>query len=158
MAYHVGSFKIAGIIYKIYPTGATKKGYPKREMVLEFPTSSYGTQKTAVTKFVVMGDDVQMLDNYSEGEWVEMLFKLDGFKWKSPETGEEVVLNSNKLVDIHRGENPFEGGESLSQDPDANTPDYLAELTKNVKDLTQNPEPPDLFAPAPEGPHDGLPF
>ena len=113
MAYGLGTFKIAGVLYKLYDTEFTKKGYPKRKLVLEFPTSVGSDQKTSFSTFMVLGDDSAMLDQYEEGSWVEILFKLDGFWWKKPETGEEILLDSHKIIDIHRGENPFQDRKSV---------------------------------------------
>lgn len=154
MSYNLGSFKCAGTVYEVCPTEYTKKGYPKRGILVEIPTSLGENQKSTVIKFMTLGDDTTMLDNYEASDWVEILFKLDGFFWKKPETGEEIHLQSLKLVDIHKGTNPFDvPSEAMSQDPDDNTPDHLAELTKNVKDYAQEKSP-GLFDPQP----DDLPF
>ena len=142
MAYGLGTYKIAGTVYRLYPTELTKNGYPKRKMVLEFPTKMGDSQQTSISTFMVMGDDVSMLDMYPEGTWVEIMFKLDGFEWTKPETGEKICLDSHKIIDIHKGANPFEGGKSISEAVDDNSPDLMTELATNVRDYVNDPAPP----------------
>ena len=136
MVIGLGSFKVVGVIHTIEETSFTKKGFPKRNLILEIPVAPGDRQKTTPIKFGTIGDDCGSLDFYEEGQWVEMLFQLDGRFWKSPE-GEEIHFQSLRIVDMNKIDNPFDNPEQLSQDPDDYSPDHLAELAKNVKDYTK---------------------
>ena len=133
------TYKSMGTIYKILPTEFTAKGFPKRAMLLEIPVLNAGTQSSTVIKFMVLGDETASLDYYNPGDFVEILFKLDGFFWKMPETGEKIHLQSLKIVDIHKRHNPFKTGEEIKDKPDDLSPDAVAELATNVKDYINEP-------------------
>jgi len=142
------SYKIAGTIYRIDETEFTKKGYPKRFLFVEVPTTYGDHQRSEILKFLVMGDETASIDFYEEGQFVEILFKLEGRFWTPPdEPDKKIHLSSLRIVDIHKRDNPFKGGEKISESPDDNSPDHLAELATNVKDWTQKQDSKDPFEP-----------
>ena len=138
MALSLTSFKTMGVVYKVPDTTHTKKGYPKREIWIEIPTTTMSQkQKTIIVPFLVLGDECGSLDFYTEGEFLEVLFALDSFMWTDPTTGNVKPLLSLKIIDLHRRENPFETKEDIDDSPDALSPDIVAELATNVKDYSR---------------------
>ena len=155
---NLNSYKTMGTIYDIPDTQFTAKGFPKRELFVEIPTSTSGSQKSVVIKFTVLGDEAGSLDFYEVGQFVEILFKLDSFEWKKPETGEKIHLQSLKIVDIHKRDNPFETGEKVADLPDDLSPDPVAELATKVKDWTNIEKGNTLFDKDGNMTDDDLPF
>ena len=143
MSLNLGTYKTMGVIYEVAPTEFTAKGYPKRFILLEIPLTTGMDQKTTVIKFVTLGDECASLDYYNEGDFVELMFKLDGFFWNKPETADEeakkIHLQSLKIVDIQKRSNPFETKEAIDDSPDALSPDVVSELASNVKDYANEP-------------------
>jgi len=123
-----------GTIYRLDSTKTTKNGFHKREFILEIPASTSQNTKTTLAKFLVLGDECGSLDFFPEGSFVEIMFRLDGVMWKKPETGEEILLQSLKVVDMHKRPNPYEKDEVIDDDPDSLSPQPIADLAKNVKD------------------------
>jgi len=157
MSLNLTSFKTMGVIYRIEETKFTAKGYPKRELVLEIPTAVGSNAKTVLAKFLVLGDECGSLDYFEEGTFVQLMFKLDGFEWTKPETGEKIVLTSLKILDLHKMDNPFLTGEEIDDSPDALSPTPVAELATKVKDYANEPAKQDtLFEQQDNG--DPLPF
>jgi len=158
MAFTLNAYKCGGVIYRIDETEFTKKSnWPKRAFYVEVPSSSSGMQKTEVFKFLVMGDEAGSLDFYNEGEWVEVLFKIEGRWWKPPNEDKEIYLGSLRPIDIHKGENPFEKGvDKVSQDINDLSSDLMNELAKNVKDYASGNKQPELFDK--DDPANDLPF
>lgn len=156
MSFNFTSYKTMGTIYRIEETKFTAKGYPKRELILEIPKSVGMNAKTVLCKFLVLGDECGSLDYFEEGAFVELMFSLDGFEWTKPETGEKIVLDSKKIIDIHKRENPFLTGEKIDDRPDALSPSPVADLAKNVRDYANEESRQDTLFDPPEG--DGLPF
>jgi hypothetical protein len=161
MSISYNNYKCAGVLYRIDEIEYTKKSnWPKRSFYLEVPTMKSMSQGTEIYRFLLMGDDAKHFD-YEKGEWLEVLFRIEGRFWKPPdEPDKEVYLGSLRPVDIHKGDNPFEGDYQINQDPDDLSPDYQAELAKNVKDYSAEVRPNTLFDN--DGnlrePKDGLPF
>jgi len=135
------SYKCAGVIYGIDDIEYTKKSnWPKRFFYVEVPSSNSGMQKTEIFKFLVMGDEAGSLDFYKLGEWVEVMFKIEGRFWKPPDKDEPIYLGSLRPIDIHKGDNPFEQGvKEVSQDPQDLSSDLMNDLAKNVKDYANEP-------------------
>ena len=136
MGLNFATYKAIGVIYDIEDTQLTKNGFPKRNIILEIPVVP-GRQKTTLSKFLVMGDECASLDWYEKGTWVNLMFQLDGFLWTKPETGEKILLQSLKVIDIQKRDNPFESQEKEDDHPDALSPDPVAELANNVKDYSR---------------------
>jgi len=160
MAYTLNNYKCAGVIFEISEIEYTKKSnWPKRHLYIEVPTASGGMQKTEIFKFLVMGEEAKSLDWYNTGEWVEVLFRIEGRWWKPPDEEKKVHLMSLRPIDIHKGENPFEKDvEEMSQDPDDLSPDIMKDLAKNVRDYTREVANNGLFAPPGDNNEDDLPF
>jgi hypothetical protein len=81
---------------------------------------------------------------------------VDGFFWTKPETGEKILLQSLKVVDLHKRDNPFETKEKVLDSPNDLSPDPIVELTKNVRDYSREPEKAEL--PFDQDNYDDLPF
>ena len=143
MSLNLGTYKTMGVIYEVAPTEFTAKGYPKRFILLEIPLTAGVDQKTTVIKFVTLGDECASLDYYNPGDFVELMFKLDGFFWNKPASEEEeakkIHLQSLKIVDIHKTSNPFETKEAVDDSPNALSPDVVGLLATNVKDYANEP-------------------
>jgi len=143
MSLNLGTYKTMGVIYEVAPTEFTAKGYPKRFILLEIPLTAGMDQKTTVIKFVTLGDECASLDHYNPGEFVELMFKLDGFFWDKPATEDEeakkIHLQSLKIIDISKRDNPFETKEAIDDSPNALSPDIVGELATNVKDYVNEP-------------------
>jgi len=155
MSLNLATYKSLGVIYKIYDTQLTKNGYPKREFILEIPTSTGQKAKTTLAKFLVLGDECGSLDFFFEGEFCEVMFRLDGKMWKKPETGEEILLQSLKVVDMHKRENPFETNEPIDDGPDSLSPQPIVDTATHVKDYINEPRQRDIFD---DDEPDDLPF
>lgn len=153
MGLNFASYKSLGVIHEIKDTEYTKNGYAKRFLILEIPIVANG-EKTTFGKFLVLGDETGSLDFFNEGDWVEILWNLDGKYWKKPETGEQILLESKKVVDIHKRDNPFESQERVYDGADEGSSGVIAELAKNVKDY-RNEGGNDLFS---QKEDDDLPF
>lgn len=134
MAIGLNVYKAIGCIYKIDDIELTKKGFKKRKLFLEIPTASGENQKSEVVQFSTLGDDVDGLEWYNEGEWVEIMFRLGGRFWKPPDRDEKIHFNSLTIADIHKTDNPFESQERINIKPEDLSPDVVNELAKNVKD------------------------
>ena len=82
--------------------------FQKRELWVEIPTTRSMAQRTEIYKFETIFEEVTMLDEYTEGKWVDIVFTITGRKWKDPNTSEEKVFNSLKLINLQEGPNPFD--------------------------------------------------
>ena len=159
MSLNLLTYKTMGTIYQIDETQFTGKGFQKRALLLEIPSSVGDTQKTTIIKFMVLGEEAGSLDFFNPGDFVELMFKLDGFFWKKPETGEKIHLQSLKIIDIHKRDNPFKTGEKIASRPDDLSPTPVAELATNVRDYLNETEQRDtLFDDDGNLRHDELPF
>jgi hypothetical protein len=88
------SFKIAGKLYLIGDTQMIKENFKKREFVVlynENPGEAYS--KDQYLKFEAIQDKCNLLDNFSEGDTVEVFFNLYGREWVNPK-GEKVYFNT----------------------------------------------------------------
>jgi len=150
MSLNLGTYKTMGVIYEVAPTEFTAKGYPKRFILLEIPLTAGTEQKTTVIKFVTLGDECASLDYYNPGDFVELMFKLDGFFWNKPASDDEeakkIHLQSLKIVDIHKRDNPFETKEAVADKPDDLSPDVVGKLATKVRDYAnETPQKDTLF-------------
>ena len=131
------SFKTGGVIHTITETEFIKGksgDFPKRELWLEVPTQSGMDSKTQLFKFEVLFDEAGSLDYYNTGEWVDVVFTIKGREWKDPSTQKKKLFNSNSIIDMKKGPNPFESGKDLRHTPDDLSNTIVSELGDNVKD------------------------
>lgn len=161
MALGYNVYKAIGAIYDIGEIETTARGYRKREVWLEMPTTVTGhEQRSEIPKFVVFGDEAEYLDNYSKGDWVAIMFRLNGRFWLKPETKEKIHFNSLNLIDIHKIDNPFKS-QDTEDTPDALSPDPVVDLAKDVKDRSRwgdrESEEDDMFKPI-DKEYNDLPF
>ena len=153
MSLNLTTFKTMGTIFEVPDTEFTAKGFPKRYILLEIPTVVGEDQKSIIRKYVTFGDECASLDFYKPGDFVELMFKLDSFEWTKEEWSEEtgkmekkkIHLQSDKIVDIHKRDNPFITKEKVADKPDDLSPDIIADLAKNVKDYSNEPAPQDTL-------------
>ena len=139
------SYRCAGVLYDIGEVEFTKKsGYPKLKFHVEVPTIASMAQKTEIFEFLIMGDDANGFDTYYEkGDWVELLFRIEGRFWTPPDDPDKnIYLSSLRPIDIHKGENPFETGKELVSSTKELSSDPIQELTKNVRDYSENNKDP----------------
>ena len=137
------SFKTGGVVYKVCETEFIqgKKGeFQKREIWIEIPTQSGMDSNTEILVFETIFDETAMLDNYTEGKWVDIVFRIASRKWTNPETQKEKVFNSFKLIDMKHGPNPFEEGKDLQNKPDDLSNTIVSELGDKVKDWQNETE------------------
>lgn len=158
MNYSFVTYRTIGCIYEIGEVELTKKGFQKRWLWLEIPTTASGTQKTIIRKFLTLGDECGSLDYWEKGQWTQLMFRLDSREWSKPETGEKIHLQSEIIVDMHKMENPFEADHKVDDSPEALSPDPINELAKNVKDWKNEKSKDDVLFADKEDDNDGLPF
>ena len=132
------NYKAAGVIYNIGDTEMVgkNKDFPKRSLFIEIPTTNSMDKKTTeILKFTVIGPECGSLDYYANGEWVELVFRIEGRYWTPPsEPDKEVHFQNLALVDVSRANNPFK----RSQDPESPSaeelsPDIFNEFEKKKK-------------------------
>jgi len=152
MSINYNRYKTAGVIYDIGEVEYTKKSnYPKRNVFVEAPTVASMSQKTEIFRFLFMGDDATNFDTYYEnGDWVEILFRIEGRFWKPPDDPDKkVYLSSLRVIDINKGENPFETGKEFVSSAEQLSSDPVRELAKSVKDYSEEKSPANPFEPQP---------
>ena len=131
------SFKTGGIVFKICETQFIpgKKGeFQKREIWVEIPTQNSMDTNTEIFVFETIFDETGMLDNYTEGKWVDIVFRVSSRRWTDPKTNKEKVFNSFKLIDMKHAPNPFDKGKDLRHTPDDLSNTIVSELGDKVKD------------------------
>lgn len=117
--------EIKAKIEKIFPTQQIKDTFRKREFVVEY---SDNPQYPEVIKFECIQDKCDQLDQFAEGQMVNVSFNLKGRKWTDPK-GEVKYFNSLQAWRITpESQNepaPITGGEAP---PPAATdePDWLS--------------------------------
>lgn len=75
-------FTLGGKLYKISDTEQVKPTFQKREFVVEYADNP---QYPQYLKFEAIQDKCAILDNFSEGQQVEVDFDLRGREWVSPQ-------------------------------------------------------------------------
>jgi len=133
------SFKTGGIIHTITETEFIKGkngDFAKRELWLEVPTQSGMDNKTQIFKFEVLFDEAASLDYYEAGQWVDVVFTIKGRLWKDKTKPDAVekLFNSNSIIDMKKGPNPFDKGKDLRHTPDDLSNTIVSELGDKVKD------------------------
>jgi len=117
--------EIKAKIEKIFPTQKIKDTFRKREFVVEY---SDNPQYPEVIKFECIQDKCDQLDQFAEGQMVNVSFNLKGRKWTDPK-GEVKYFNSLQAWRItpesQAEPSPITGGEAP---PPASTdePDWLS--------------------------------
>ena len=88
-------FKLTGSIVTIKETEQVTEKFSKREFVIEDASSMY----PQMILFQAAQDKCAMLDNFAEGETVEVSFNLRGREWTNPKPkkGEDPVRYFNTL-------------------------------------------------------------
>ena len=115
---NLNNFRTKGVIYKIADEEYTKKGFSKRFIYVETPTINSMSQGTQVLKFNVFGDECGSLDFFEAGQWVSVLFRIEGRWWKPPDKDEEIHFQNLGLVDMQKCDNPFETKEKEPEPED----------------------------------------
>lgn len=82
--------EIKAKIEKIFPTQQVKDTFRKREFVVEYADNP---QYPEVIKFECIQDKCDQLDQFAEGQMVNVSFNLKGRKWTDPK-GEVKYFNS----------------------------------------------------------------
>lgn len=155
MSLNLLTYKTMGTVYRVGEVEYTQKGYAKCEVLIEIPYTLGSKQKTDIIKFKVFGDDAKYMDQYKGGDFVEIMFRLNGYMWKPPDKDEEINLTSLRIVDIHKRDNPFETKEIVFDGPDNLSPDPVVDMAKKVKDwVNEKPKEDVLF----DENNDDLPF
>lgn len=75
-------FSLAGKLYKISDTEQIKPTFQKREFVVEYGDNP---QYPQYLKFEAIQDKCGIVDNFSEGDQVQVDFDLRGREWVSPQ-------------------------------------------------------------------------
>ena len=74
--------EINGKIYAIFDTQQIKESFRKRDFVVEYVENPSYPQ---YLKFEVVQNKTDMLDNFNEGDPVQVSFDLRGREWTSPQ-------------------------------------------------------------------------
>lgn len=97
--------KVTGTVFKIFPVQQVSDRFKKREFVLEYAENPEYPQ---FVLFQTTQDRTSLLDNYTEGQSVEVNFNLRGREWISPR-GEKKYFNSIEAWRINPAESGSEG-------------------------------------------------
>jgi len=130
------SFRVGGVVYKVCETEFIqgKKGeFQKREIWVEVPEQSGMDQNTVMFVFETIFDETAMLDNFTEGKWVDIVWKVTSREWTSPD-GKQKCFNSKKLLDMKHGPNPFDKGEDIQNKPEDLSNTIVSAQGDEVKD------------------------
>ena len=84
----MGSIK--GIIHQINEEKQVTEKFKKREFVVYIPGNSY---RDRYVKFSLIQSDCDMIDNFEEGDTVEVSYSFEGREWKNPKTDELEYFN-----------------------------------------------------------------
>lgn len=87
----MASFKITGMIEKIFPTQQINATFKKREFILMVQDGEY----TNHIKIEALKEKTELLDQYAEGQEVTISFNLNGRVYEKD--GKTMYFNSLKL-------------------------------------------------------------
>ena len=73
---------LKGKLIEIFETNQVSDNFKKREFVVEYADNPQFPQ---LLKFEMIQDNCQLLDDFSKGDDVEVLFNLRGRKWTDPQ-------------------------------------------------------------------------
>ncbi|MDX2134568.1 MAG: DUF3127 domain-containing protein [Saprospiraceae bacterium] len=123
------AFEVEGKLYRKFDTEQKSSSFQAREFVLEVPDGNY----PQLIKFQLVQDRCNLLDVFSEGDFLKVSFDLRGREWN----GKYLTnLNAWKL-DRSAGEQqqaPPAGGQAFPPDPFPRN-DGDAPAPQNVDDL-----------------------
>ena len=71
-------FNISGIINIVFDTQTFSKGFTKREFILDVRNG----ERAEKVKFECHGDGVKLLDDFEQGDFVEIEFEVTGREWQ----------------------------------------------------------------------------
>ena len=108
---------IKGKLLEISSTQQVKDSFRKREFVLEY---SDNPQYPEFLKFEAIQNNCDQLDQFSEGDDVNVFFNLKGRKWTDPK-GEIKYFNSLQAWKVERATDGNQSGDQsdMSQEPKA---------------------------------------
>ena len=138
-------FKLQGTVYQIPDTETkiTAKGeYQIRHVMIEVPTVN-PSQKTSVLKFKMFGDECDVLDMLSEGDWIEIMFRITGKFWKPPNEDKKIHFQNLDLVTIQKQPNPFKENKDKDHTAEELSSNVFADVDKRVKEFVKDPLSPD---------------
>ena len=78
----MSSFKLNGVIKVIKPTQQVSEKFSKREFVV---TDNSDDKYTQDILFELKQDKTSLLDNFMQGQEIEISFNLKGREWTSPQ-------------------------------------------------------------------------
>lgn len=100
---------VSGKIREIFPEKQIKETFKKREFVIDYlPESNY----PQLIKFELVNEGCSLINGYSIGDEVEVVFELTGREWINPE-GERIYFTTLRALKISRLEK--ESNEKLSE-------------------------------------------
>lgn len=85
--------EFSGIIHKICETVHISATFKKRDVVIESSETSGDRTFTELITFQFIQDKVDLLNDFKEGDQVNIGFNLKGRKWTSPQ-GEDRYFNT----------------------------------------------------------------
>jgi hypothetical protein len=88
-------YKLEGYIHSIKETVQVNDKFRKRDLIISYDQEG----REQVIPFQVVQDRCDVLDSYTEGQLVEVTFKLNGRLWTSPQ-GEEKCFSTNEAVKV----------------------------------------------------------
>ncbi len=89
---------VSGKIREIFPEKQIKETFKKREFVIDYvPESNY----PQVIKFELVNEGCALINGYSVGDEVEVVFELTGREWINPE-GERIYFTTLRALKISR--------------------------------------------------------
>ena len=116
----MSTFKLNGVIKAIKPTQQVSENFSKRSLVL---TDLSDDRYPQDIEFEFTQDKTALLDNFMEGQEVEVSFNLRGREWTSP-TGDVKYFNTLQAFRIeHNGSAPVAASRPASTPANENTND-----------------------------------
>ena len=106
--------EIKGNIKKILPTVEISDRFRKREFIVEY---SKNPEYPQVIQFEMVQDRCELLDQFNEGQQVEIFFDLRGREWTSPQ-GEIKYFNTLQAWKIESNEVKKETSSTLIKSKD----------------------------------------
>lgn len=118
--------EIKGKIEKIFGTQQVTQSFRKREFVVEFAENP---QYPEFVKFEMIQDKCDQLDQYAEGQEINLSFNLKGRKWTDPK-GEVKYFNTLqawRITPATQAEpTPTTGGNAAPPPAANDEPDWLS--------------------------------
>ena len=120
---------ISAKIIEIFETAKVTDTFKKREFVVEY---SENPQYPEFVKFEFIQEKCELLDNYANGDEVEISFNLKGRKWTDPQ-GTVKYFNTLQAwkIDKKSATAPSTG----NTEPSIEEPEWLADKDDNDNEL-----------------------